>query len=691
MMLCKLSVKNIKKSIKDYAIYFFTLILGVAIFYVFNALDSQTVMMDVSSSTQELIKLMMNMLSGVSVFVSFILGFLIIYASRFLMKRRNKEFGIYLTLGMSKRKISLILFFETLIIGIISLLVGLGLGVVLSQLMSLLVANMFEANLTKFAFVFSKTSCIKTIIYFGIMYLLVMIFNTYSVSKCKLIDLLNGAKTSEKIKLKNPFLCIIVFILSCMVLSKAYYMVTVDIWKLNEAIDILIPIVMGSGATFFIFWSLSGLILRVVKSIKSVYYKDLNSFTLRQFSSKINTTVFSTTIICLMLFITICLLSACLTLKNSMNANIKKLAPVDAMFTTNMNMDKYYEDFRNYGYNDAQINNSHFTTIEMFKKFDFDITEYMKEYVEVNTYATEELTLKQTLGSRLEEIRTQFPFLQYDTKESIMKISDYNKVAKLYGIKEYVLQEDEYMIVADFKSMVEIRNISLEEGEAIHLFGHTLKPKYSSCQDGFLEMSSQHINTGIILVPDDVIKEEYLIQNHLIGNYNTTDKEEITKIEESINALTKNTKTKDYLLPSGSTKLSIKEATVGLSAMVTFIGLYLGVIFLMSSAAILALKELSESSDNKERFRMLRKIGTDEKLINKALFRQIAIFFSLPLILALIHSIFGIMFAMKILEIFGNEELLPSIIMTAIFIVVIYGGYFIITYYCSKNIIKERY
>ncbi len=306
-MLCKLSLKNIKKSIKDYAIYFFTLILGVAIFYVFNALGSQTVMMDVSSSTEELIELMMTMLSGVSVFVSFILGFLIIYASRFLMKRRNKEFGVYLTLGMSKRKISLILFFETLFIGIISLVVGLGIGIILSQLMSLVVANMFEADLTKFAFVFSSSSCIKTIIYFGIMYLFVMIFNTYSVSKCKLIDLLNGAKTSEKIKLKNPILCIIIFIISCLVLGKAYHLVTVEFLTLQEAENILVPIVMGCVSTFFIFWSLSGLLLRIARSMKNFYYKGLNSFTLRQFSSKINTTVFSTTIICLMLFITICL------------------------------------------------------------------------------------------------------------------------------------------------------------------------------------------------------------------------------------------------------------------------------------------------------------------------------------------------------------------------------------------------
>ena len=692
MMLCKLSIKNIKKSMKDYAIYFFTLILGVAIFYVFNALGSQTVMLDVSSSAEELIELMMTMLSGVSVFVSFILGFLIIYASRFLIKRRNKEFGIYLTLGMSKRKISMILFFETLFIGIISLVVGLGIGIILSQLMSLVVANMFEANLTKFAFVFSKASCIKTIIYFGIMYLLVMIFNTYSVSKCKLIDLLNGAKKSEKIKLKNPILCIIIFIISCLVLGKAYHMVTVEFLTLQDVKDILKPIVMGAVSTFFIFWSLSGLILRIAMSIKKFYYKGLNSFTLRQFSSKINTTVFSTTIICLMLFITICLLSACLTLKNSMNANIRELAPADFEFTINMNMDKYYDSFRNYGYNDNQIKNSHYTALEMFDVFNYDITKDIKEYIEINTYATPDLTMNQTLGSKLVEVRTSFPFLQYDTKESIMKISDYNKVARFYGNEEYSLKDDEYMIVADFKSMVEIRNIALKNGEQINLFGHTLKPKYDSCRDGFLEMSSNHINTGIILVSDNVIDENYLIQNHLIGNYIATDKEEIIKIEDNINKLAKNPKANDYLLPSGSTKLSIKEATTGLSAMVTFIGLYLGVIFLISSAAILGLKELSESSDNKQRFRMLRKIGTDEKMINKALFRQIAIFFMLPLILALIHSVFGIMFAMKILEVlFGNEQLSPSIIMTAIFIVVIYGGYFLITYYCSKNIIKERH
>ena len=243
-MLFKLSLKNIKKSIKDYAIYFFTLILGVAIFYVFNAIESQTVMLQVSKSTHELIKLMNTMLSGVSVFVSFILGFLIIYASRFLIKRRKKEFGIYMTLGMSKGKISKILLFETLLIGIISLIVGLGLGVILSQLMSIIVANMFEADMTKFAFTFSSSAVGKTILYFGIIYLLVMIFNTFSVSKCKLINLINANRKNEKIKVKNPVICTLIFIISVGLLGYAYYNVAALVNSLTQS-KLILMIIFG--------------------------------------------------------------------------------------------------------------------------------------------------------------------------------------------------------------------------------------------------------------------------------------------------------------------------------------------------------------------------------------------------------------------------------------------------------------
>ena len=688
MMLCKLSLKNIKKSFKDYAIYFFTLILGVSIFYIFNALDSQTVMINVSSSTKEIIELMTQILSGVSVFVSFILGFLIIYASRFLIKRRNKEFGIYLTLGMSKRKISTILLLETFLIGIISLIVGLGLGVVLSQFMSILVANMFEADLTKFTFTFSESAFIKTIIYFSIMYLFVMIFNTYNISRCKLIDLLQANKKQEKIKLKNPILCTIIFIISSCILGYAYYMVTGGIADLTDFSQILIPIALGSISTFTIFWSLSGLLINILMSMKKIYYKGLNSFTLRQVSSKVNTTVFSMTIICIMLFITICVLSSALSIKNSMTYNLKTLAPIDIDLTKRLDL-TLEEAEANWNYTSNMIEDSKLTIRETLSKFNYNPDKHFTDIVEFNSYATNDITVKDTLGSSYEKAIEKYPYLRYDMPEELVKLSDYNKAAKLLGQKELTLKNNEYILIADFDGWIPIRNIALKANTPLTINGNTYYPKYKDCQPGFIEIAANHVNMGLFVLPDEALDESIRKEAHLLANYKKETKEGKEQTEEVIRKF-QNNPYNEFTTLTANTKIAIKEASVGLGAMVTFIGLYLGIIFLISSAAILALKELSESSDNKLRFKMLRRLGVDEKMLNQALFRQIAIFFLFPLLLAIIHSIFGIMFANYILETFGNEKLLASIIMTTIFIIIIYGGYFLITYTCSKNIIKEN-
>lgn len=685
-MLFKLSLNNIKKSFKDYAIYFFTLILGVAVFYVFNAIEDQTIFLNVSKYTYTIITLMNRMLEFVSVFVSFILGFLIIYASRFLIKRRNKEFGTYMILGMSKGKISKILLFETIMIGFISLVVGLILGVMLSQVMSILVANMFEADLTKFAFVISKDAIIKTIIYFAIMYLLVMIFNTISVSKCKLIDLLYSNKKSEQVKIKNPYICIIIFIIASIMLGYAYYLVTIKVTEMINLKEVVKPVLLGVIGTFLIIWSLSCLILKIVMSLKNLYFNKLNSFTLRQLSSKINTTVFSMTIVCLMLFITICTLSSSLSLKNSMTANLKELAPVDIQFMKNLDL----EVNDDYGYTLEEVENSKYLIKEDLEKFNFDIDKNLKDVVDINLYATNDVLVKDTLGSYYETSKKKYPMLMYDMDETFIKLSDYNKIAKLYGNKTYALKENEYIIIADFDSWKEIRDESLKNNTSINLLGKTYYPKYKECEDGFIYISLNHINTGIFIVPDEAVDESIRVQNVITANYKANDKEGKQKIEDKINDIDPDKEEYKGFTLSASSKIAIYAASVGLGAMVTFIGIYLGIIFMITSAALLALKELSESTDNKERFNVLRKIGTDEKLINKALFRQILIFFAFPLVLAIIHSIFGIIFCNYLLETFGDSELLKSIIMTAIFLVIIYGGYFIITYLCSKNIIKNR-
>ena len=679
MMLCKLSLKNITKSMKDYAIYFFTLILGVAIFYVFNAIDSQTVMFKVSGRTYEIIKLMTSILSAISVFVSFILGFLIIYASRFLIKRRNKEFAIYLTLGMSKRKISLILFFETLLIGLISLIIGLGLGVFLSQLMSVLVANMFEADMTKFQFVFSQSACLKTLIYFGIMYLIVIIFNTIIINKYKLIDLLSSSKKSEKVKLKNPYVCIVIFIISVIVLGLAYYLVTDGFEKLTTADQILIPIIMGIVSTFTLFWSMSGLILKLVMSLKNIYYKGLNSFIVRQISSKINTMVFSMTIICLMLFVTICVLSSSLSLKNSMTKNLKELVPMDIEFTKPVNIEE------GNGFSEIEVNDSKISIEKTLENLNLNPEEEFKDTLSFNIYEDESIILKSLLINSLDEIYKEYPFLLYNQTIDLMKLSDYNALAEKFNLEKYNLKENEYIVIVNYDYMASIINTGLKNNPELLLNNETYHSKYKKCQDGFYELNSSRSNTGFIVLPDKALENHTSIAEFLVANYKN-DKE---KTEDKIDEVLSNNYNKTTWLTYNS-KIDIANASVGLGALVTFVGLYLGIIFLISSAAILALKELSESTDNKERFNMLRKIGASEEMLNSALFKQIGIFFATPLLLAIIHSIFGIKFANFLLESMGTKGLLLSNIMTAIFLVTIYGGYFILTYICSKNIISKR-
>ena len=676
-MLFKLSLKNISKSIKDYAIYFFTLILGVAIFYVFNAIDDQSVMMKVSSTTAEIIKLMTNVLSGVSVFVSIVLAFLIVYASRFLIKRRNKEFGVYLTLGMSKKKISLILFIETLIIGIVSLVVGLGIGFLLSQLMSILVANMFEADLTRFQFIFSTNACIKTLIYFSIMYFVVMIFNTINISKCKLIDLMHSNKKSEKIKLKNPLFCTIVFIISCIALGFAYYQVTDGIEKMTNANSIFVPIGIGAVSTFFVFWSLSGLLLKIFISMKNTYYKGLNSFTLRQFSSKINTMTFSMTIICLMLFITICVLSSAMSMKNSLNKNVIEFSPRDIEISKPANVDLEVNDFT-----DKQIENYKLSFEEIFTKNGFDFKKF-KNIVYFSLYADDYVTLKSTLGTYYKTAKKNYPFLRYDDYIVLMKNSDYNNLANNFNLEKINLNSDQYAVVGNYKEMIDIKNEALKRNTEIIVNQRIYLPKYKKAINGFYEMGSQKSEIGFIVLPDDALNENQKISNKMVADYNGNQDD----IEKDVTSFLNNTS--KYII-TFNTKKDIRDASVGLGAIVTFLGLYLGIIFLISCAALLALKELSESSDNVEKLVVLRKIGVDEQELNKALFKQIGIFFMFPLILAIIHSIFGVMFCNNILKTMGVSFNLKSVIITSLFIIFIYGGYFFITYICSKNIIKEK-
>lgn len=680
-MLLKLSFKNIRHSLRDYSVYFFTLIIGVMVFYAFNAISGQTAMFELTGELGRTVDLLQGALTGVSVLVAAILGLLIVYASRFLMKRRNKEFALYLLLGMEKGKISALLFWETIIIGIGSLAAGLLLGIGLSQIMSAFVMNLFMADMTAYQFSISSGAIAKTILCFAVMYLIVMLFNGSSVTRMKLIDLLHSGKKSEKVKLKNPVLCILVFVLGAAMLGLVYYMAG---WHSRELSGsaLGVYIIVTFIATLLVFWSVSGLLLRIIMSMKKIYYRGLNSFTFRQLSSKVNTVVFSMTIICMMLFLTICMLASAFSIRNNMNANINR-CPADFEI-------RHKEILPERGSSGAFDD-----IVERYAQYGYDLPVHFADYVHFHSYADPSFRWE-TAFAMTEEL-----MILDEGVPGIFRISDYNALMKLYGREELRLADDEFIVLCDYDANNKIFDKYLNENPAITIFDHTLHAASPETQVGFLEIKTAGSNTGVLLIPDSVAEESAACVDYFIGNYRADTEEErqiVEKqcrterdvVEQRMDADWENGLIQTSYYTRLETKIEIVDNSIGMGTLITIIGLYLGMIFLVSSGAILALRELSDSVDSSPRYEILRKIGAEESDISRSLFHQTGIFFLLPLIIAGIHSVFGMKFTITYISLLGTEGMAASIAATLIIILLIYGGYFVITYLGCRGIIKGK-
>lgn len=616
-MLIRLSIKNIRKSIKDYAIYFFTLVLGVCIFYVFNAIEGQSSMLEVSRTKSDSIDQMVWAISSMSIVVSLILGFLIVYANRFLMKKRNREFGIYLILGMKKGDIAKILFGETLLVGAVSLTAGLLLGIGLSQFMSLLVAHMFEADMGRFVFTVSIPAIGKTILYFVIIYVIVILMDT-------------------------------------------------------EA-EVMIQILLGIVGTFLVFWSVSGALFQIMKKCSGIYYKRLNSFAFSEIRSQVNTSVAAGTIICLLLFATICILSSAFALKDYKAKQVKKVAGIS------VSMEKWTTDGK--------------TVRDVLEKSEFDFSAF-QDCHEFYTYETREVTMKDLMGSAGEELlKTQQGFEEFlDSEVELIHESDYNRAAELYGYKKVHLGAAGYAVSATTEFSKKYFNKGLKEKVRLTIQGQVLDAAEEKCQETYLMMSYSDQNMGVVIVPDTIsFPKASRHASYLLADYSPKyDTKEFRNYMDSDEFRYQKEFTEDELL-SVSTQSEIYDESIGSSGVVIFVAIYLGLVFIISGAALLALKELSDAIDGREKYRILQQLGVSEKELGHTLFLQMAVFFAFPLLLAMIHSIFGIQVCIELLSIYDIKAIIPALLICAAMIVGIYGGYFLLSYRgCKRIIITKR-
>lgn len=657
-MYFKLASKNLKKSIKDYTIYFLTLVFGICIFYTFNSIESQRVMMDLSEIQAGAFQIIDVFMSVASVFISFILGFLIVYANNYLIKRRKKEFGIYMTLGMENKQLSRIIFVETILIGLISLAVGIGIGTILSQGLSIFTAKLFKVKLVNFTFVFSKLAFVKTVMCFGLIYLVVLIFNSFTIRKVKLIDLLTSAKKNEKLKVKNIWVSVIVFLISVAMIGAAYYLVIKNGIAIISPSAIGIPVLLGSVGTILFFFSLSGFLLKVMQSNKKFYLKDLNMFILRQINSKINTTFISMSFICLMLFVAICTFSSGLGISRGLNKDVADLTQFDATLW-NLNGDNLIDSLGK-------------SSIDSFA-----------DYAQYTNYDSKVPYSKFLTSDGIEKGSSYYPVF---TDSDIMAISltDFNNILRLLGKDQVSLKENEYLAFTDIGDMQKIIQESINDKTKININGKELIPADIKVLNITSYDSTMKSNICTFVVNDDLVNELPTVNTYLNVNY----KDDKSLSEIGMQDIIKSNNDKNGYQVYYINKETVEATTAGLGAMVSYLAIYMGIIFLITSAAVLALQQLCESADNTYRYELLKKVGVDEKIINKSLLTQIGIYFMMPLSIALVHSIVGLKFAQGVVSIVGDGSMMKYILITLVVLIIIYGGYFIATYNGSKKMIK---
>ena len=623
-------------------------------------------MLDLTVSQKAYMKLFSSVISIASVFVSFILGALIIYANNFLIKKRKKEMGIYITLGMPKRKVSNILLLETVLIGIISLGIGLILGVVLSQGLSILTAKLFMGSMTSYQFAFSIDAVLKTILYFGIIFLLVMIFNTVIISKYKLIDLLNASKKNEKIKMRNPVISSIIFCLAVIFIVVAYIFINKS--GLNiESIYFQSSMILGVIGTFLFFFGLSGIVLYVIQRSKNIYLKNLNIFIVRQISSKFNTNFLSMSLICLMLFITTVMLSSGLGFKNTMEQGVKKNTPFDA------SIEIYYSS-------DSVSQANELTQVVNNQLSKYTNKSYIAQY-QLNDVSMRKMLLPYVPNTMKKAIDNS-----YNDYCMAVSISQYNKMRELEGQKPINLANNDVLVLSNVQKFEGPINDFIKNNGKIDINGTEYKVQNDKAIEDSLYSSEMAINTITLVVPDKIVQNLIPYTGYININYtgsNTEKKTQESNIEAIFDKL--NREKPDGYIGNGYTRTQLYEQSLGLSAIVIYLSIYLGIVFLIASAAVLALQQLSEASDSINRYKALRKIGVTDKMINKSIFIQTLIYFGAPLALAIAHSIVAIYVVNDFISALGSTNIIISALIILVFILLIYSGYFYATYTSYKK------
>ena len=731
-MLCKLAWGNVRRAGRDYLVYLLTLTLGVTVFYAFNTISMQV---DIAGIDEEgLAQVMGSMLGDLTYFLAGVMAFLMVYANNFIMKRRKKEFGLYQVLGMGRGRVATIMALETVIVSVGAFVAGIMLGVGLSQLMTFFTASLFKTQIANFHFFFSVHAFNLTLACMLVMFVLTLLLNLRAVRRTKLIELMGAERRNETIKTRNPWIAIAIFAVGVVLVGVAYYRLLRDGFpltatdsKLQEAMNQFgITTAMVTVGTFALFWGLSGMLIKLLQSLRGVYWRGLNMFTVRQLAAKVNTVCFSMGVIAMILLLAITSVTCGMSIASVMNENLERYNPADMsqtyVYYTPDTLD-YYKEYVNPSEADRMVLAD--STVDLYSAWHGDpwhgdrkdksadnndetgkkvnIADVAGEHVQIDSYLSYPLggsnpsvipsEMCKTMGEKLPKA---FEGSNADmTGLSVTPASQYNKLRQMMGEEPVNIGRDQYLLTCDMGGeLVDLYTKYMAGGHALTLGGHTLKPATDKSDEdtAAIANSAMGSNVGTVVVADELLSQLNLqpYSSSLLVNYKQG--MDTTEADESIKYTVL-----DNLLVDGKepgswgifiTRSEMYAQAAQMNGLISYLAIYIGFVLVVACAAILSIQQLSNVADGSRSYRVLAQIGCDDRQIRHSVMAQQAVFFLFPLAVGLAHSFVALKVIIELVSTFGNMSIGGTVGLTCAIFLAAYGGYFLVTYLMSAGMVQ---
>ena len=724
-MLCKLAWGNVRRAGRDYLVYLLTLTLGVTVFYAFNTISMQV---DIAGIDEEgLAQVMGSMLGYLTYFLAGVMAFLMVYANNFIMKRRKKEFGLYQVLGMGRGRVATIMALETVIVSVVAFVAGIVLGVGLSQLMTFFTASLFKTQIANFHFFFSVHAFNLTLACMLVMFVLTLLLNLRAVRRTKLIELMGAERRNESIKTRNPWIAITIFAVGVVLVGVAYYRLLRDGFpltatdsKLQEAMNQFgITTAMVTVGTFALFWGLSGMLIKLLQSLRGVYWRGLNMFIVRQLAAKVNTVCFSMGVIAMLLFLAITSVTCGMSIANVMNENLERYSPADMsqtyVYYTPDTLD-YYKEYVNPSEADRMVLAD--TTVDLYpawhgkdKSADnndetgkkVNIADVAGEHVQIDSYlsypfggSSPSVSAGEMCKTMGEKLPKAFGGSNADTMGLfVTPASQYNKLRQMMGEEPVSIGRDQYLLTCDMGGeLIDLYTKYMAGGHALTLGGHTLKPATDKSDEdtAAIANSAMGSNPGTVVVADELLSQLNLqpYSSSLLVNYKQG--MDTTEVDESIEYTVL-----DNLLVDGKepgswgifiTRSEMYTQAAQMNGLISYLAIYIGFVLVVACAAILSIQQLSNVADGSRSYRVLAQIGCDDRQIRHSVMAQQAVFFLFPLAVGLAHSFVALKVIIELVSIFGNMSIGGTVGLTCAIFLAAYGGYFLVTYLMSTGMVR---